>query len=350
MPQQTPVPDSALDSLAGGAAQAASSLTEGGFDLGASVEAAISKVTGWVEALIASLPEIVAAVVVLVLFVLLAKAARSAVDRVMHRVTDHGPLRGLSSNATYVAVLGTGVFVALGVLQLDTVLTSALAGVGIVGLALGFAFQDIAQNFVSGILITIRRPFTDGDLVETNGYFGTIEGVDLRATRIRTLQGQLVRIPNGAVYGNPIVNFDQGPSRRVDLACGTSYGDDLERARSVALAAMKDVEGRDGSRDPEFFYKEFGGSSIDFVVRFWLKDTKQRTFLAARSDAIMRLKAAFDENDVGIPFPITTLDFSNAGTRRLDEPLKLLARSLAGQDARGTEDVGVEGSGARASG
>lgn len=329
MPQQPSVPDSTISSLESEAQEAADSLAEGGFDPSESVNAAFDKVIGWIEALIASLPEIIAAVVVLILFVFLAKVARSAMDRIMGRVTDHGPLRGLSSNAIYVAVLGAGVFVALGVLQLDTVLTSALAGVGIVGLALGFAFQDIAQNFVSGILITLRRPFTDGDLVETNGFFGTIEGVDLRATRIRTLQGQLVRIPNGSVYGNPIVNFDQARSRRVDLACGTSYGDDLEQARSVALAAMDDVEGRDPSRDPEFFYREFGGSSIDFVVRFWLSDTKQKTFLAARSDAIMKLKSAFDENDVGIPFPITTLDFSRAGTRVLDEPLRLLGPNAA---------------------
>jgi len=324
IPQQTSVPDSTLDAVAAQAQEAATSVTTGGFDLQASFESALGKVTGWVETLVASLPEIFAALVILVFFVLLAKAARSTVDRVMRRVTDHGPLRGLSSNATYVAVLGAGVFVALGVLQLDTVLTSALAGVGIVGLALGFAFQDIAQNFVSGILITLRRPFTDGDLVETNDFFGTIEGVDLRATRIRTLQGQLVRVPNGSVYGSPIVNFSQARGRRIDLACGTSYGDDLQKAKRVALEAMKEVEGRDPSRDPELFFNEFGGSSINFVLCFWIEDTGQGAFLAAQSDAIMRLKAAFDANDVGIPFPIVTLDFSDAGTRRLDEPLQVI--------------------------
>ncbi|HKK93089.1 MAG TPA: mechanosensitive ion channel family protein [Longimicrobiales bacterium] len=336
--QQVPTSDSTLSDVTDQAAQVADSLTANGFDLTASAQAALGKVTGWVEALVASLPEIIAAVVVLVLFAFLARAARAGTNRLMRRATDHGPLRGLTSNATYVAVLGTGVFVALGVLQLDTVLTSALAGVGIVGLALGFAFQDIAQNFVSGILITLRRPFTDGDLVETNGFRGRVEGVDLRATRIRSLQGQLVRIPNGSVYGNPIVNFDQGSSRRVDLSCGTSYGDDLEKARRVALDAMKDVEGRDPNRDPEFYYKEFGGSSIDFVVRFWLRGTDQGTYLTAQSDAIMKLKAAFDENDVGIPFPITTLDFSDAGTRRLDEPLRLLRSESRGDDAGGRGD------------
>lgn len=313
------------DSIGLGAA--ADSLQDPGVDIAGSLEAALADVTGWLEALIRSLPEIIAAMVVMILFILLAKIVRGLVGRVVGRVTDHGPIKGLATASAYIAVLAAGVFVALGVLQLDTVLTSALAGVGIVGLALGFAFQDIAQNFVSGILITVQRPFTDGDLVETNDYFGIVEGVDLRATQLRTLQGQLVRIPNGSVYGSPIVNFTQARGRRVDLGCGTSYGDDLEKAKRVALEAMQGVEGRDPDREPELFYTEFGSSSINFVIRFWLKDTGQKTFLAAQSDAIMRLKAAFDQNDVGIPFPIVTLDFSDSGTRRLDEPLTLLKGS-----------------------
>lgn len=323
------------DSIAQAASQAGESLADGGVDVGSALQSAWTKVTGWVELAIQSLPEILAAAVLLVVFVFLAKLARTVVDRLMRRVTDHGPLRGLTTNTVYLAVLAAGLFIALGILQLNTVLTSMLAGVGIVGLALGFAFQDIAENFVSGILITLRRPFTDGDLVETNDFFGTIEGVDLRATQVRTLTGQLVRIPNGEVYGNPIVNYTQASGRRVDLACGTTYGADLEEARRVALEAMEGVQGRDTDREPEFFYDEFGGSSINFVLRFWLESTGQKAFLAARSDAIMRLKAAFDAHDVGIPFPIVTLDFSDAGTRRLDEPLQLLRAAGGGEGASG---------------
>lgn len=293
-------------------------------DLAQALSASVNKVTGWVEALVRNLPEIAAAAVLIVVFAFVARLARKLVSRLMGRVTDHGPLRGLASTAAYLAVLGTGLFMALGILELDKTVTSLLAGVGILGLALGFAFQDIAENFIAGILISIRRPFTDGDLVETNDVFGRVESLDLRSTHIRTPQGQLVRIPNGDVFGSPLTNYSDAPGRRVDLACGVSYGDDLEKARRVALEAMDDVDGRDPGRDPELFYESFGGSSIDFVVRFWLKSTEQADFLAARSDSIIRLKKAFDANDIGIPFPIMTLDFSEAGTRRLDEPLEVL--------------------------
>lgn len=298
-------------------------------NIGEALDGALQDLTAWIEGFVQMMPEIAAAVLVLLAFVVLARVVRGGVRRLMDRATSHGPVKSLLAKAAYLAVLAAGVFVALGILQLEKTVTSLLAGVGILGLALGFAFQDIAENFIAGILITVRRPFTDGDLVETNGFLGHVEDVDLRTTHIRTLQGQLVRVPNGEVFGNPLTNYSQARERRVDLACGVSYGDDLEKARGVALEAVAGVEGRAPDRDPELFYEAFGGSSIDFVVRFWIRDTGQRAFLAARSDAIQRLKAAFDEHDVGIPFPIMTLDFSDAGTRRLDEPLQMLRGSEA---------------------
>ena len=293
-------------------------------ELNQALNDAVTKVTEWIEGLVRSLPEIVAAVLVLFLFSLLARGLRSIVRGVAGRVTQSGSLRDLAGTGAYVAVWGLGLFLALGVLDLDRTVTSLLAGVGIVGLALGFAFQDIAANFVSGILLNIRRPFVDGDLIETNDFFGHVERIDLRATQIRTLEGQLVLVPNKSVFGNPIVNFSAGGSRRMDLRCGVTYGEDLEKARSVALTAMQDVVGRRSDRDPELFYEEFGGSSINFVLRIWLEDPEQMTFLRARSDALIRLKKAFDAHDVSIPFPIVTLDFSDSGTRLLDEPLATL--------------------------
>ena len=296
-------------------------------DLRQAIDDALAKVVEWLEALIQNLPEIVSAILLLVVFSVAARVVRELTTRTMTRVTDHGPVRSLVANAAYIAVWAAGVFLALGVLELDRTVTSLLAGLGILGLALGFAFQDIAENFIAGILMAIRRPFTDGDLIETNDFFGRVEDIDLRVTHLRTLEGQLVRIPNGNVFGNPITNYSQAKGRRMDLRCGVSYGDDLEHARSVALAAMEDVEGRDTSREPEVFFEEFGGSSINFVIRVWLEDTEQRSFLASRSDAVVRLKKAFDENDVGIPFPITTLDFSDVGGRSIDAPLEALRTS-----------------------
>lgn len=202
-----------------------------------------------------------------------------------------------------------GVFTALSVLQLDDAVTSLLAGVGILGLALGFAFQDIAANFVSGILMAIRRPFQEGDIIDTGGITGTVQEVNLRSTIIRQFDGQVVFVPNKDVFGSPITNLYGANERRVSVECGVSYDDDLQHAKQVAIEAMMDVPGRDTGRKPVVLYTGFGGSSIDFVVQFWMKNTGDHgAYLQAHSDAIMALKAAFDQAGVEIPFPIRTLD------------------------------------------
>lgn len=286
------------------------------------LSSALSEVQTWISALVNHLPEILSAIVVFVIFIVLAKALRALTKRIMDRMVDNEAVKHLIATIVSVSVISLGLFLALGILQLDKTVTSLLAGVGIIGLALGFAFQDIAENFIAGVLITLRKPFAIGHLIESNDYFGHVEDLDLRSTHLRTLQGQLVRIPNGMVFDSPMINFTQCRARRVDLDCGVSYGDDLEKARRIALEAVADIDGRDQSKEPELFYGEFGDSSINFQLRFWIGNPEQKSFLAARSEAVMAIKKAFDANDIVIPFPIRTLDFSDEGTRLLDEVLE----------------------------
>lgn len=291
-------------------------------ELGSAFQESWETVGGWIEAFVQHLPNLVAAVLVLLLFWILAAGARAGVRRLMERATEHGPVRTLVATVTYAAVLLAGLFVALGVLDLDRTVTSLLAGAGIVGLALAFAFQDTAENFISGVLISVRRPFTYGDVVETNGHMGIVDRVTLRSTVLRTFQGQVVRIPNSSVYGEPLVNYSALGSRRIDLACGVAYGDDLREAMRVAVEAVEGVEGRSPDQDVRLFYEEFGGSSVNFVISFWIPFGAQADFLEARSEAIVRLKEAFDRAGITIPFPIRTLDFGVVGGRPLAEELE----------------------------
>lgn len=291
-------------------------------ELGSAFQESWETVGGWIEAFVQHLPNLVAAVLVLLLFWILAAGARAGVRRLMERATEHGPVRTLVATVTYVAVLLAGLFVALGVLDLDRTVTSLLAGAGIVGLALAFAFQDTAENFISGVLISVRRPFTYGDVVETNGQMGVVDRVTLRSTVLRTFQGQVVRIPNNSVYGEPLINYSALGSRRIDLACGVAYGDDLREAMRVAVKAVEGVQGRSPDRDVRLFYEEFGESSVNFVICFWIPFGAQADFLEARSEAIVRLKEAFDEAGITIPFPIRTLDFGVVGGRPLAEELE----------------------------
>lgn len=289
------------------------------------------KVTGWVEGFILALPNFVAAVLVLVLFWIGARIVRRILARALEHVSSYRAVNHLLSTIAYVSVLAVGLFVALGVLDLDKTVTSLLAGAGILGLAIGFAAQDSVENLLSGIMLSIRRPIRVGDLVETNGTFGVVQEVNLRETRVRTGPGQIVYIPNSDIYTEPLTNFSQLGRRRVEIACGVAYGDDLEEARRSAVGAIEGLEMRDESRDVEFYWEEFGASSVNFKVRFWIEfSASHADFLAARSEGMVRLKRAFDENGITIPFPITTLDFRVVGGTPLSE--ELAGVSVSGPD------------------
>lgn len=290
-------------------------------DLQRALNAAWEKVVGWVEGFIASLPNLIAAFLVFLLFILAARGVRRITARLLSRVSPYPDVNRVLSGAAFGVVVLAGSFVALGVLELDKTVTSLLAGAGIVGLALSLAFQGTAENFIAGVMLNIRREMTDGDIIESNDYMGVVERVEMRATRLRAFDGRLVIIPNSEVYKNPLINYSDRRTRRVDLPVGISYGDDLEKARRVALEAVSAVEGRDEARDVELFYVGFGDSSINFTLRFWIPFHRQVDYMRARSEAVMRLKAAFDREDITIPFPIRTLDFSSVGGVELGRAL-----------------------------
>ncbi|TYP91967.1 small conductance mechanosensitive channel [Fodinibius salinus] len=282
----------------------------------------LDKLQGWLNATIEMLPNLLLAAVILTAFVLLGKLIRKMVDRLLHKATNNQTIIDLLETIVGVIIVGIGLFIALGILNLQGTVTSLLAGAGIIGLAIGFAFQDIAANFISGILLSIRHPFGKGDIIESNDFYGTVRKINLRNTLVKTPQGQLVYIPNKEVYENPFINYTANNERRIDLSCGVSYGDDLEKAKELAIEAVKGLDNYNSARDVEFYYDEFGGSSINFSIRFWVDFRNNPDYLSARSDAIMAITNKFDEHDIMIPFPIRTLDFGIRGGEKLNAMLE----------------------------
>lgn len=281
----------------------------------------VDKLGEWLQSLILLIPNIVAAALIIGVVFLAARLLRRATRRVLDRFSTYGQVNRLFASLVFLAAVGVGIFIALSVLGLSKAVTALLTGVGILGLALGFAFQDITENFISGVLMAFRRPIEVGDIVEVDDYFGTVHEINLRSTIVQTFQGKHVFLPNSLVIKNPLVNYSRTDRLRIDLHCGVAYGDDLDKAERIAREAVRDVIGRDDSRDIELFYEEFGDSSINFVLQLWISYKRQTDFLASQSDAIKKLKKAFDENGITIPFPIRTLDFGVVGGERLDEIL-----------------------------
>lgn len=282
----------------------------------------VEKLQAWLNTAIEMLPNLAVAILVVAVFFVIGKLIRKMVNRLLHKVTHNKTIIDLLENIVGVIVISVGIFIALGILNLSGTVTSLLAGAGIIGLALGFAFQDIAANFISGVFLSIRHPFGKGDIIESQGHYGTVQKVNLRCTIIKTPQGQIVYLPNKDVYGEDLVNYSKNHERRIDLACGVSYGDDLEKAKRLAIEAVESLDNIDKDRDVEFVYEEFGGSSINFKIRFWVKFKGNMDYLEPRSDAIIAITKKFDENDIMIPFPIRTLDFGIRGGEKLDAMLQ----------------------------
>lgn len=303
-------------------------------DVSQTVDALVDKLTGWLHGFVLILPNLVVAILVVVLSAVVARIVRSVVRGALDRVTHYRQVNHLLASTAYIATLAIGVFVALGILQLDGAVASLLAGVGIVGLALGFAFQDIASNFISGVIMAIRRPFDEGDIIETNDFRGIVDEISLRSTSLRSFQGQTIILPNKDVFQSPLTNYSVRPERRVDLTCGVAYGDDLEKARQVALEAVRALQIHDAARPVDLYYEEFGDSSINFTLRFWIAFRQEPDYLEARSRAIIAIKAAFDREGITIPFPIRTLDFGVVGGEKLSDVLPPRFYAPNGADER----------------
>lgn len=187
--------------------------------------------------------------------------------------------------------------------QVNFDITGLVAGLGIAGFALGFALQDIAANFISGVILLVQQPFHPGDLIETNGYLGHVKAIDLRATLIQTQAGEDVLIPNGKVLSNSLTNYDKSPGKRISVEVGVAYDSDLDKVRQTALEAVNDVPGRLEEKTPFVRFHTFNAFSIDLKVYFWV-DTKKIHPLDAKDAGMVRIKAAFDEAGIKVPFPV----------------------------------------------
>lgn len=296
------------------------------FNLKEAIDIVYGKIEGWLESLTSMLPNLVVSILVLVGFFLLAKLVRRLTRRAFTKFSERTALNSLFTTMIHFAVIAMGLIIALNILQLDQTVSSLLAGAGIIGLALGFAFQDIAANFISGILMAVRKPIVVGDIIETNGFMGTVDLINLRVTVIKTFQGLHVIIPNKEVFQSPLTNYTKTNERRIDLECGVSYGDDLEKVKKVAEDAIKGQPFLLEDKGVDLYFNSFGDSSINFKLMFWIKYPDQPGFNRALSEAIMSLKKAFDQNDISIPYPIRTLDFGIKGGEKLSE-MKLMEPS-----------------------
>ena len=246
-------------------------------------------------------PNVVSAVLILLLFWLLALASRWLCVRFDHRISGGQVHVGhLLGWAVYVFFLVSGAFLALDALKLTQFLTHMLAGAGIVGIVAGFALQDIAANAFAGMLVRLQRPFDAGQWVEVNSAFGQVREISMLTTAIDTPDGQTVYVPNQLIYRNNFKNYSTLGKRRVVIACGASLGDDLAQVQQLALAEINQIPGRLPGSGADFYWKDLSAAGCHFEVGFWIAFQEYSQYLAAVDEAVSRLKNRFATEKINL--------------------------------------------------
>ena len=265
----------------------------------AAVTSAVGTVNRMIEGFFAMVPQIVIAIVLFVLMVVIASIARALVKRLVSARAPAGV--GIAiGRIVHVAVVFFGLLVAVAVVAPSVGAAQLLQILGVGSVAIGFAFRDILQNFLAGILILLRQPFSIGDWVQFGDHSGLVTEISTRSTWIRTFSGHDVSIPNGEIFTNPIVIMTRDPVMRSEYVFGIGYDADIDRALEVILGTIKSFDAVIGDPPPDAGVSDLADSSVNIQARWW---TKVADAYFTRMEILAAVKKALDEAGIDIPYP-----------------------------------------------
>lgn len=276
------------------------------------------KLEGWIEAVIKMLPNFLIASVVFIAFLILSKYVYRWFNNIIDRSHLNKNMQHLVGSSLRIITLGLGVVICLGILDLQKTVFSLLAGVGVIGLALGFAFQDLASNFISGVMMAVSAPIRVGDLIKIQDTMGHVIEIRLRDTLIRNFEGQDIFIPNKDFTTNQLINYSSFGRRRVRIEVGIRYEDDPQQAIQIIKNALSKVNNALKDPEPEAFVVGFGDSSVNLYGQVWFKYPGENIF-QIQNDAIVAIKKDLEEAGLSIPFPIRTIDLNESTKKSLLE-------------------------------
>ncbi len=260
------------------------------------------------EGLIASLPSLAIGVVILFATWVVGKIAVRITGRISARANLRESLQALIQTVTRVGVWVIGLMIAATVVLPGLDPSGLVAGLGLGTVAIGFAFQDIFENFLAGVLIMLRESMEIGDLIEVEGVMGKVEHISLRETHLRQLTNELTIMPNSMLFKNPVKILTDAHVRRDELMVGVSYDTDLDHALEVIRGALNGIEAIDTERPMSVFAWNYGASSVDFLVQWW-SDARPRDRRETKSEVVRNIKKALDNAGIEIPFPYITHTF-----------------------------------------
>ncbi len=267
----------------------------------------LDKVNALIDGFFRIVPNLVLAVVVFVVFLLLARLIRGGVRKASHGRRGENVALVLGRLAG-VGVLFVGLLVAVGIVFPTVNGATLLQLLGVGSVAIGFAFRDIMQNFLAGLLILLRQPFRVGDQIVYQDFEGTVETIETRATMVKTYDGTRVIIPNGEIYTNAVRVNTAYDKRRSEYVVGIGYGDDLRAAHQIMLDTVRGVEGVLADPAPEALTVNLGESTIDVKLRWWTKPARLDV-VTISSEVLTSVKLALDKAGIDMAFPTQVVLF-----------------------------------------
>lgn len=263
------------------------------------------------------IPYFVAAIIVMLVFWLLSVIFKKVVRKVLGSRSHHQNLVKVFQRVGSALILFIGFMIAMVVAIPGFTPAKLIGALGIGSVAIGFAFKDIFQNLLSGILLLLSEPFRIGDQIISGDYEGTVEDIKIRATTIRTYDGRQVVIPNSDLYTSALTVNTAYKQRRLQVEVGIGYEDDIEAAKAEIIQALKKADTVSTKADPSIIATGFGGSSMDLTVRWFIEDGTQANKVASIHQVIVEIKKALDAAGVNIPFPIRTIDLSDPSVKQI---------------------------------
>lgn len=264
-------------------------------------EGTTSELAGLIETIITKIPLWIAAFIVILMSIFLAKIVKSIVENKMAEKgieDEHKEVQALGGRIAYMVVLTIGMTVGLKIAGID--LTTIIAAVGF---GIGFALKDLIMNFIAGVMIIVGRHFMVGDFINIGGTIGKVMEIQSRVTVLRGIDGTKVIVPNSKLFGNTVTSYTSNPFRRIEIIVGVDYGTNLENAVKVCMHAIKVTKKILVEPKPYILINEFADSSINLKIRVWVES--RSAWLKTKSNLVLNIKKAFDEYNINIPWPIT---------------------------------------------
>jgi small conductance mechanosensitive channel len=246
--------------------------------------------------------KVIGAIVILIVGRIAAGIGRNLLRKGMARTKVDEAVTSFLASLVYIAILTFAILAALAQFGIQT--ASFVAVLGAAAFAVGFALQGSLANFAAGVMILLFRPFRIGDFVEAGGVMGTIKDITLFTSVLATPDNIRIIVPNGQMTGGVIKNFSANDTRRVDLVIGIGYGSSIQKAAEIMQGLLEEDKRILADPAPTIAVAELGDSSVDFVVRPWVK---KEDYWNVRFDFLRNVKERFDAEGIEIPFPQRTV-------------------------------------------